>query len=87
MRKKELLVVATSRDRLTKDINRWCFSDGGSRTVAECVQLSRSGAAEFAVKDKFGKVHEIHFGGGGTASEEPGPIQKLLDSLPACKTC
>ncbi len=88
MKKKELLVVSTSRNRFSKEIERWCFSDGGACTVEECVRLYRGGAAEFAVKDRFGKVHMIYFGGqGGSASDEPSSIQKLLETLPACKTC
>lgn len=86
--KKKPLVVSTSRNRFTEEVERWCFGDGGARTVEECVRLYRGGAAEFTVKDRFGTVHMIHFGGqGGSASDEPSSIPKLLETLPACKTC
>ena len=87
MKKKELLVVATSRDQLTKKITRWCFLSGGSLSVQECANAYHNGAAQFAVKDERGRVKMIHFGGGGPSSGELDPIQKLLESLPPCKSC
>jgi hypothetical protein len=86
MSKKDLLVVATSRDQLTKKIARWCFLSGGSLSIAECAERYRNGTAEFAVKDNHGNVKMIHFGG-GSASGEPNPIQELLEALPPCKSC
>lgn len=87
MRKKDLLVVATSRDQLTKKITRWCFLSGGSISVQECAEAYHNGTAEFAVKDERGNVKVIHFGGGGASTGDPDPIQKLLESLPPCKSC
>lgn len=87
MGKKDLLAVATSRDQLTKRITRWCFLSGGSLSVQECANAYRNGTAEFAIKDNRGNVKMIHFGGGGTASGDLDPIQKLLEALPACKSC
>ena len=87
MSKKELLVVATSRDQLTKKITRWCFLSGGSLSIQECAERYHNGTAGFAVKDEHGRLKMIHFGGGGSASGELDPIQKLLEALPACKSC
>lgn len=87
MSKKDLLVVATSRDQLTKKITRWCFLSGGSLSIEECAERYHNGTAEFAVKDRYGNVKMIHFGGGGSASGEPNPIQELLEALPPCKSC
>ncbi len=87
MSKKDLLVVETSRDQLTKRITRWCFLSGGSLSVQECANAYHNRTAEFVVKDNHGNVKRIHFGGGGSASGDLDPIQKLLEALPACKSC
>ena len=87
MSKKQLLVDATSRDQITKKITRWCFLSGGSLSVQECANEYHNRSAEFAVKDEHGKLHMIHFVGGGSSSGEPNLIQKLLEALPPCKTC
>lgn len=87
MKRKELLVVATSRDQLTKKITRWCFLSGGSLSVQECSNEYHDRIAEFAVKDEHGNLKRIHFGPGRPSSGELDPIQKLLEALPRCKSC
>ena len=87
MSKKDLLVVATSRDQMTKRITRWRFLSGGSLSIQECANAYHNSTAEFAVKNNHGNVKRIHFGGGGSATGEPNPIQELLEALPACKSC